>query len=143
MPMQKDWLPMLPYTNQMNDLNYYGLTVKGLKDGGYTVSIDGIGIGTYSNEQLAAGVNLGNAMNGPVWEQGNKVLQAINDKNKIVHGRFRGILLGSDPYWNTPQGQKRRAAELATRRAEIDEAQAAIYKLARPVSHKITLNVAK
>ena len=139
MPVQKDWLPMLPYTNELKDLNYYGLAVPGLKDGDYTVSIDGVAVGTYSAKELSGGVNLGNATAGPVWEQGNKVLQAINDKNKIVHGRFRGILLGGDPYWNTPAGQKRKAAELATRRAEIDEAQAEVYKLAKPVAHKFEI----
>ena len=110
--------------------------MKGLKDGDYTVSIDGAAVGTYSAKQLAEGVNLGNATAGPIWEQGNKVLQAINDKNKIVHGRFRGILLGGDEYWTTAAGQKRKAAELATRRAEIEEAQAEVYKLAKPVAHK-------
>ena len=33
MPVQKDWLPMLPYTNDLKDLNWYGLTVTGLEDG--------------------------------------------------------------------------------------------------------------
>src|ERR1044071_3512890 len=65
-PVQKDWLPMLPYTNELKDLNYYGLTVKGLKDGNYTVSIDGKDVGKYSAKELAAGVNLGLLTAGPV-----------------------------------------------------------------------------
>src|ERR1044071_7187362 len=77
-PVQKDWLPMLPYTNELKDLNYYGLTVKGLKAGDYTVSIDGVAVGTFSAKQLADGANLGTVTAGPVWEQGNKVWQAIN-----------------------------------------------------------------
>ncbi len=133
-PVQKDWVPMLPYTNELRDLNLYGLTVKGLADGDYAVTIDGTEVARYSAKQLADGVNLGTATTGPVWEQGNKVLQAINDKNRIVHGRFRGILLGGDQYWTTAAGQKRRAAELATRREEIDAAQAEVYKLAAPVA---------
>ncbi len=134
LPVQKDWVSMLPYTNGLNDLNRYGLTVKGLVAGDYAVRIDGKDVGKFSAKQLAAGVNLGTVTTGPVWEQGNAVLKAITDKNKIVHGRFRGILLGGDPYWNTPAGQKRRAAELATRRTEIDAAQAEVYKLAAPVA---------
>ncbi|HEX4608136.1 MAG TPA: SGNH/GDSL hydrolase family protein [Urbifossiella sp.] len=135
MPVQKDWVPMLPYTNELRDLNLYGLAVKGLAAGDYAVLVDGKDVGKFSAKQLADGVNLGTATAGPVWEQGNKVLQAITDKNKIVHGRFRGILLGGDQYWNTAAGQQRRAAELATRRADIDAAQAEVYKLAAPVPH--------
>lgn len=133
-PVQKDWVPMLPYTNELKDLNLYGLTVKGLPAGDYAVAIDGTEVARYSAKQLADGVNLGTVTTGPVWEQGNKVLQAINEKNRIVHGRFRGILLGGDQYWNTAAGQKRRAVELATRREEADAAQAEVYKLATPVA---------
>ncbi len=143
MPVQKDWVSMLPYTNGLNDLNRYGLTVKGLVEGDYAVTIDGKEVAKYTAKQLADGVNLGTVTAGPVWEQGNKVLQAINDKNKIVHGRFRGILLSGDPYWNTAAGQKRRAAELATRRAEIDEAQAEVYKLAAPQARRWEVRAAR
>ncbi|QDU23408.1 GDSL-type esterase/lipase family protein [Urbifossiella limnaea] len=136
LPVQKDWLPMLPYTNELRDLNRYGLTVKGLAEGNYAVKIDGKEVAKYTAKQLADGVNLGTVTTGPVWEQGNAVLKAINDKNRIVHGRFRGILLNGDPYWSTPAGQKRRAAELATRRAEADAAQAEVYKLAAPQARR-------
>jgi lysophospholipase L1-like esterase len=134
MPVQKDWLPMLPYTNELNDLNHYGLAVKGLAAGDYAVMIDGKEVAKYTAKQLDEGVNLGTVTAGPVWEQGNKVLQAITEKNRIVHGRFRGILLGGDPYWNTAAGQRRRQAELETRLAEAARAQAEVYKLAAPVA---------
>jgi lysophospholipase L1-like esterase len=139
MPMQKSWLPMLPYTNELKDLNWYGLTVKGLPAGNYTVSIDGKVVARHSAKELAEGVNLGNATEGPIVDQGNKVLAAIADKNRIVHGRFRGILLGGDQYWNTAVGQKRRPEELARRMEEATAAQADIYKLARPVPHKFMI----
>ena len=38
MPVQKDWLTLLPYVNELKDLNYYGLTVKGLPKGDTTAS---------------------------------------------------------------------------------------------------------
>src|SRR5207302_152751 len=47
LPVQKDWLPLLPYTNELKDLNWYGLTVKGLNDGDYTVSIDGVAVAKF------------------------------------------------------------------------------------------------
>ena len=85
MPMQKDWLPMLPYINELKDLNYYGLTVKGLKDGDYAVSIDGKEVGKYSAKELAAGVNLGNATSRPGVGAGRtRCCQAINAKNSMV-----------------------------------------------------------
>ncbi len=142
MPIQKDWLPMLPYTNELKDLNYYGLTVKGLKAGDYNVSIDGVVVGKFSAKQLAEGVNLGNVTVGPVWEQGNKVLQAITAKNRIVHTRFRGVIMNGDQYWATPQGQKRKPEELKKRMDEIDAAQADIYKLATPVARKFEIKPA-
>ena len=94
-------------------------------------------------QQLADGVNLGNLTSGPIWEQANKVLQAINEKNRIVHGRFRGILLLGDPYWNTAAGQKRRADELALRLEQVKEAQAEVNKLAAPKPRKFEIKPAK
>jgi lysophospholipase L1-like esterase len=142
MPMQKDWLSMLPYINEMKDLNYYGLTVKGLKDGDYTVSIDGKEVGKYSAKELAAGVNLGNATAGPVWEQGNKVLQAINAKNGLVAQRF-GVVRFNAPEWLADVAAERKPAELKKRMEKIDAAQAEIYKLATPVERKFEVSPVK
>ncbi len=143
LPIQKDWLPMLPYINELKDLNYYGLTVQGLKEGEYAVNIDGVEVARFSAKQLAEGVNLGNVTTGPIWEQGNKVLQAINQKNRIVHGRFRGVMLGSDAYWSTEVGQKRKPEELKKRLEEIETAQVAVYKLAQPVARKFEVKLVK
>jgi len=143
MPVQKDWLPMLPYTNELRDLNYYGLTVKGLKDGDYTVSIDGAAVGKYSAKELAAGVNLGTLTAGPVWEQGNKVLQAINAKNQQVHQRFRGVVMFNAPDWLADVANERKPAELKKRMDKIDALQADIYKLATPVARKFEIKPAQ
>ncbi len=148
MPVQKDWLPMLPYTNELRDLNYYGLTVKGLKDGGYTVSIDGIEVGNFSAKELAVGVNLGTTINGPVWDQGNKVLQAINAKNAIVSQRFFDVVMFQFPNKDwlkdlAATAAERKVTELKTRMEKIDAAQADIYKLATPVARKFAIKPAK
>jgi lysophospholipase L1-like esterase len=142
LPVQKSWLPMLPYTNELKDLNYYGLTVKGLPEGDYTVSIDGTDVGKYSAKQFAAGVNFGNLTSGPIFDQANAVLQAITEKNRIVHGRFRGVMLNGDQYWNTTVGQKRKPEELALRLKQIEEAQAEIDKLAKPKPRKFEIKPA-
>lgn len=142
-PVQKDWLPMLPYTNELKDLNYYGLTVKGLKDGSYTVSIDDKDVATYTAKELAAGVNLGVLTTGPVWEQGNKVLQAINAKNALVSQRFFGVVMFNAPEWLADVAKERKPLELQKRMEKIDAAQAEIYKLATPVARKFAVKPAK
>jgi lysophospholipase L1-like esterase len=142
LPAQKDWVPMLPYTNELKDLNYYGLSVKGLKDGNYTVTIDGVAVGKFSSKQLSEGVNLGNVTTGPVWEQGNKVLQAINAKNGMVHQRFRNVVMFNAPDWLADVAAERKPAELRKRMEKIDAAQAEIYKLATPVARKFEVKLA-
>ena len=142
-PVQKDWLPMLPYTNELKDLNYYGLTVKGLKDGDYAVSIDGKDVAKYTAKELAAGVNLGNLTAGPVWEQGNKVLQAIGAKNALVSQRFFGVVMFNAPDWLADVAAERKPAELKKRMDKIDALQADIYKLAAPVARKFEIKPAQ
>ena len=143
MPVQKDWLPMLPYTNELRDLNFYGLTVKGLKDGVYAITIDGTEVAVATAKQLAAGVNLGTVTVGPVWEQGNKVLQAINAKNGLVSQRFFGVVMFNAPDWLADVAVERKPMELKKRMDKIDAAQADIYKLATPVARKFVVKPAK
>jgi hypothetical protein len=134
-PMHKDWLPMLPYTNQLKDLNWYGLKVAGLKEGQYAVKVDGEEVGTFSAAQLAEGVNLGNVTSGGVWKHGQELFQAIEAKNRIVHGRFRGVHLANIPDWLADVARERKPAELEKRMAQITEAQARVNKLAQPRPH--------
>jgi len=146
LPVQKDWLPMLPYTNGLKDLNLYGLTVTGLKDGDYAVTIDGTEVGKYTAKQLADGVNLGNATRGPVFDQADQVRQAIDAKNKLVHQRFRGVVMYALPTWLAELGQEveaRKEKELAKQMKAIDAAQAKIYELAQPKPRKFEVKPAK
>jgi lysophospholipase L1-like esterase len=148
LPVQKDWLPMLPYTNELKDLNDYGLAVKGLKDGDYVVSIDGVAVGTFSAKDLASGINLGNIPSGPVFDQANKVLQAIHAKNGIVAQRFHGVVRFqfNAPDWLKDIGETvaaRKTAELAKRMEQIDAAQAEVDKLAKPHPRKFEIKPAK
>jgi lysophospholipase L1-like esterase len=143
MPVQKEWLPMLPYLNEMKNLNYYGLTVKRLAEGDYTVSIDGVEVGKFSAKELGEGVNLGNLTAGPVWEQGKKVLDAINAKNGLVAQRFFGVVMFNAPDWLADVAAERKPAELKKRMEKIDAAQAEVYKLAKPVARKFEVKPAK
>ena len=143
LPVQKDWLPMLPYTNELKDLNWYGLTVGGLKDGDYAVSIDGVAVAKHSAKELAAGVNLGNLTSGPVFDQANKVLTAINTKNALVSQRFFGVVMFNAPDWLAEVAAERKPAELKKRLEKINEAQAEVYKLAAPTPRKFEIKPAQ
>jgi lysophospholipase L1-like esterase len=136
MPVQKDWLPMLPYTQELNDLNRYGLTVTGLSAGKYAVKVDGVEIAEYNATDLAKGVNLGVVTKGPVWEQANKVFTAMNDKNRVVHDRFRKVTMAQLPDWIGDIGTERRELERAKRMKQIEKLQAEVYALAKPVARK-------
>jgi hypothetical protein len=149
MPIQNDWRSMLPYTNELKDLNYYGLTVKGLAGGGdakYDVKIDGKVVGTFTPAELAAGVNLGNASSGPLFDQGNAVFQAINQKNALVRDRFFAVARFNPPAWMADLSKEiaeRKRKEMTARMPKIDAAQADVYKLAAPKAHEFTVTPAK
>jgi lysophospholipase L1-like esterase len=137
LPVQKAWLPILPYIKELKDLNWYGLKVTGLAKGKYTLLIDGKDVATYSADQLAEGVNLGNLTAGPIYDQGKKVLDAINAKNRVVHQRFRGFVM------NNRLDPEKRKEGIKSRMEQITEKQADIYKLVKPAAHRFELKPAK
>jgi lysophospholipase L1-like esterase len=139
MPVQKDWLPILPYVNELKDLNWYGLKETGLEGGNYRLRIDGQDVGTFAADQLAAGINLGNLTSGPLHDQGQRVSQLINAKNNLVHQRFRGVVMFQAPDWLADVAADRKPKELARRMAQISTRQAAIYEAVRPVAHHFEL----
>jgi lysophospholipase L1-like esterase len=143
LPVQKDWRPLLPYLNDLKDLNYQGLKVTGLKDGKYALKIDGQEVAQYEARELAAGVNLGNLDKGPQFDQAQKVYNAINAKNQLVHHRFRGVLMAQIPDWILPpaEAEKKRAEELQKLMGQIEQRQAEVYKLAQPAEHKYELTL--
>lgn len=132
MPMQKDWEPMWPYKDGAG-MNQYILSVQGMSTGTYALTCDGVEVGRYTAEELGE-VDLGRLTAGPVWEQGQKVLAAINKKNELVRQRF-GVRRFNAPDWLADVTAERRPAELDKRMAAIDKAQAAVYELARPKPH--------
>jgi hypothetical protein len=143
LPVQNDWQSVLPYVQQLKDLNWYGLKIAGLASGKYTVLIDGKDVATYTADQLAEGVNLGNLTSGPIHDQGNEVLNAINAKNNLVHQRFRGVVMFQAPDWLADVAAERKPKELAKRMQQIDELQAAIYKKVQPVARRFEVKQAQ
>ncbi len=143
MPILPDWRPLLPYVNQLRDLNYYGLKVKGLTGGKYALSIDDKKVGEFTAEELGEGVNLGNLDTGPLFEQGKDVLQKINAKNGIVHKRFRQVVMAPRPYWLGDVYDERKPKELRKLMEDIQSMEKEIYKKARPIAHRFELKAMK
>jgi lysophospholipase L1-like esterase len=142
LPLLKNWLPILPYVNDLKDLNWYGLNVTGLASGKYLLLIDGKEMATYTADQLAQGVNLASLTSGPILDQGQKVLSAINAKNAIVHQRFRGVVMFQAPDWLADVVAERKPRELAKRMEQINSRQAAICKMVQPQTHHFELKQA-
>ncbi|HEX3147227.1 MAG TPA: SGNH/GDSL hydrolase family protein [Gemmataceae bacterium] len=140
-PVQKDWVTLLPYVNELKDLNYYGLTVKGLAKGIWGISIGGVEVAKASADDLEKGINLGNVTRGPIWEQGKKAFDAINAKNQIVHGRFRGVLMVQVPDWLADVAKERKPLELSKRLEQVAAKQAEIYKMVQPATQKFDLKL--
>jgi lysophospholipase L1-like esterase len=137
LPVQENWVSILPYVNQLKGLNWYGLKVTGLTKGKYNLLIDGKDVDSYSAEQLAEGVNLGNVRKGPLYDQGNKVFKAIGTKNDLVHKRFRSVVM------NNRLDPEKKKEDLAKRMEQISKMQADIYKLVKPASHQFELKPAE
>jgi lysophospholipase L1-like esterase len=135
LPVQKDWVAILPYVDQLRDMNWYGLKVTGLSHGNYKLSIDGHSAGTFKADELAQGINLGNLVSGPVHNQADRVFKAIEKKNKVLHQRFRQVILKLSG--DEKKAQRERLM------AEIDQQQAEIYRLAQPTSHHFELKAEK
>jgi len=138
-PVQKDWVFLLPYVNALKDLNDYGLTIMALQPGTYTISIDEKEVAKATADELAKGINLGNVTTGPIWEQGQKAFDAINAKNRIVHGRFRSVVMFQPPDWLADVANERKALELGKRMTQVNERQAEIYKIVQPKTRKWTV----
>lgn len=143
MPVLDSWKSLLPYVNNLQDLNDYGLTIKGLKQGIWEIIIDGKVIRKASADELAAGVNLGTVTTGPIFEHSMKVFDAITSKNRQVHGRFRGVMLAPIPDWLADVAKERMPAEKKKRMEAITVSQSKIWTLATPQEHRWEVKMAK
>lgn len=81
---QADALKVIPFTEEMNREM---LTVSGLANGNYSVSIDGKTIGQWTNEQLRDGINLA-LLNTPQIEQAMSVLW-LNEERMALESKLR------------------------------------------------------
>ena len=78
------------------DLNQYRLTVTGLKAGAWSITADGVAVGTYPADQLAASVNLA-AQPGPWQKIGADVNRLSGEQENLYYSRWRQLGLLSLP----------------------------------------------
>lgn len=75
----------LPFTKQYNN---YPLTVSGLSEGRWKLTVQGIEVGIYSAEELAVGLNLADNP-GPWTEMGKKVNAITKLQDNIANNNWR------------------------------------------------------
>lgn len=140
-PPACDLALQIPGFDPAASLNQYDLRVTGLAANSYLLSIDGSVIGTYSKDSLAGGVNLGFVRRGPIYNQGQKLLQAVLDKNETFYNRWHNVQIGQQPDPKTAPAASIEAykAELSRLDQLIEKQEQSINELRVPVPHVFKL----
>jgi lysophospholipase L1-like esterase len=129
-PKAEPALGVVPFTR---DLNAYELTIAGLPEGNYSVSIDGEVAATVSAGDLAQGWNLAYAA-GPITRQARELLSLVEKKNNLYFKRWRDVQLFYAPDWAVEKAdlESRRNAETARLDEEISALEARIDAQRQP-----------
>lgn len=129
----------IPGFTPMQDLSRYELKITGLTAPKYEVRCDKVAVGTWTKEELAAGLNLSRAP-GPVQEQVGKLFQKIAQKNEIFYNKWRNVQLYSVPAWlQVADIEAARAKEIARLDVQLVDAEKELYTLRQPVVHTWTV----
>lgn len=133
----------VPGFTPLDDLSRYELRVTGLTAPQYKLTIDDKDAGTFTQDELAAGVNL-SLRAGPITDQAARLHQAVLVKNVTYFNRWRNVQLFVAPDWlQSPETEAIRQKELARLDAQIAEQEKAINALRQPVPHVFTLTPVK
>jgi lysophospholipase L1-like esterase len=142
--------PILKWAPLLDELNDYRLTVRGLAEGNYAVSLGGKKVAEFSSAELAKGVNLATAAlkDGPVADQMKAVKAAIEKKNSYHHDQiFRGVVLaGNIPDWlklTAEQLDEKRQAAFNERMTKLRELDAAVAKTLTMKAHTVEVTPVK
>lgn len=114
-------LEFFPFTQ---DLNQYNFKVTGLKAGKWKLAVEGIDVGTFSEKDLAAGVNLA-TLPGPWQKLGELVNAASRNQEDVYFTYWRQVSM-----MNVPAEAKTELEALQKKMAEmVDKAEAARLKV--------------
>lgn len=117
------------------------LTIAGLRNGKYDLSIDSTDLGQFTNDQLAAGINLATLAT-PMLAQADSVYTLIVQHDDLHFRRWRFIQVSNDG--DPTPDVKLRQAELETAMdAEESGIVAKIRAAAQPVPHHYVLEKLK
>ncbi len=86
-----DMALVLAVTEITYDLNRYTLKVNGLAADRYTLKVDGKEIGTFTHDELTAGLDLATLPNLPANVQAQEVLQLTYRHNNLHYQRWRRV----------------------------------------------------
>ena len=86
---QTEALDVIPFNEEMNQEK---LTVKGLSEGSYSLTIDGHPIGKWTGTQFAKGIDLATLKNTPEYEQAMSILW-LNEERMGLEAKLRAY------YW--------------------------------------------
>lgn len=121
---------ILSWASILQDLNRYELKVTGLKPGAYEIRLGGQKVAVSTDEGLAQGTNLANAVlaSGPVAAQVKAVVAAVEAKNRYFHEQiFRGVLLAGSSIPDFVENKKEIEAQInAARGAAVAKRLAAL-----------------
>jgi lysophospholipase L1-like esterase len=147
--LSKEQQELLPYLDNLNGLNRYGLKVSGLpKDGNYELTIDGKAAGKFTSEDLDKGINLALSNLGPITAQSEEVWKDLVNKNQLLKWRFGALRRSASPPPGLSADEQKEYTTLRDRElAIIDKALEAkrqkMYEAAQPKPHQFELRPAK
>jgi len=144
MAIPPEWRPILPYVNNLSDLNVLELKVTGLPEGKYALQMGmAKNLATYTAAELAQGVNLGLLSAGPLYDQGIAIWQAMGQKNNTVHSRFREVVMfdvdGLPGWIDKAPIKQARQQQLDQRLQQIQEAEGKLHDLCQPQAYRVIL----
>ena len=117
--------------------NKYLLVVKGLNSPSYKLAIDGKDAGTFTAQQLAAGVDLAEIDGTPVTAQSQELLAATRKHNDIHFRRWRQVQVTNQSDGLNP------SSDVLTTMTQLDADEAVAVrdqeKLAQPQAHRVTV----
>jgi len=135
MPIDTRAVAALKLAPILDELSQYTLSVVGLAEGSYEVTIDGESAAKASAAELASGINLSNA-DGPVTRQSREVLALVFHKNDRFFDRWRNVQLYTFPAWaKGSEVESRRARELKRIDREIAVDESKIDVARKPRKH--------
>jgi lysophospholipase L1-like esterase len=133
-PIPDDARTVLSLYPVILDLSQYTLKVTGLKDGSYTLTINGIATATLTAKELEAGVNLttfGASSQtkdvNPIVAQARAILGAVGGKENVV-GQWRSLSQKAHAAGAAPELKD----QLAALTTKVEEADGKIREAAKP-----------